>query len=304
MTFERGGVLPPAGRPAALTWGVFDGVHLGHTAVLERLVAEARARGLASAALVFVPHPEEVLYGRHVPPLSSPEQRFAWIREAGVEFVALMEFTAELARRSPREFIEHVRTLVQPALVVLGHDARFGRGRAGDIGAVRDVGIEAIAVPPAIVYGTLVSSSRIREAVAAGDIALARRMLGRPFEIAGVVVRGAGRGASLGIPTANLEVRNHMTPRVGVYGCIAIVRGSEVRAVVNVGRRPTFEAPEAPIVVECHLIGWAGADLAGEPLRLRFYERLRDEQRFGSPEELVARIRADIQRWSHSIPVS
>ncbi len=293
--------LEPRGWPApVVTVGNFDGVHRGHQALLAAAVEGARATGGVSVVLTFDPHPSRVLSPDRAPEaLMTADQKEELLARLGVDRLALLPFTAELSRRPPEEF---ARAVLQGALgarrVVVGSNFRFGQGRAGDIALLRRLGdeltFEVMAVEPVWHEGAPISSTRIREALARGAVAAARELLGRPFFVDGEVVRGDGRGRTLGIPTANLALRNETLPRPGVYAATGrlLPAGGPRAAVVNLGRRPTFGGGETTL--EVHLLDFAG-DLYGALLRVAFRERLRDERRFDGPEALVKQIRDDIE---------
>jgi riboflavin kinase/FMN adenylyltransferase len=285
---------------AAVTIGNFDGVHRGHQALVERVVGRARSTLGTAVVLTFDPHPVRVLAPDRAPlSLSTPAQKRELLAGLGVDVLAELPFTAAVAALSPEEFVRDVlEGEVQASHVVVGQTFRFGRGRAGDaaalarLGAAGDFGVEA--VPPVLEDGTPVSSSRVREALAAGDTVAAARLLGRPYFVDARVVRGDGRGRTIGVPTANLEPENEILPARGVYaGRCRAPDGSWRAAVVNRGRRPTFGGETE--TVEAHLLDFDG-DLYGSVLRLAFAVRLREERRFPSPGALVAQIREDVQR--------
>lgn len=272
---------PRAGRRAAL--GVFDGVHLGHRAVIDG----------CDTVVVFDPHPATVLRATAAPKLlTSFARRAELIAELGVRELVVAPFTRELAAVEGERFIDVVLVgRLGAALVSVGEGFRFGRGRAAGVELLHSqAGFETRVVPRVEVGGEPVSSTRIRELVALGDVALARAMLGRPFAFEGTVVAGDRRGRELGIPTANIAPDPTLAcPASGVY---AATVGAHA-AAVNVGVRPTFESDRG-LVVEAHLIDFAG-DLYGQTLRIAFVERIRDELRFDSADELVAQMRRDVE---------
>jgi riboflavin kinase/FMN adenylyltransferase len=284
---------------AAVTIGNFDGVHRGHRALVERVVARARATGGTAVVLSFDPHPARVLSAERAPAaLTTPEQKRELLAGLGVDVSAELPFTAAVAAQPPEEFALRVLARqLQARFVVVGETFRFGRRRAGDVatlsrlGAAAGFGVEAVA--PVLEDGRAVSSSRVREALAEGDAAAAARLLGRPFFVDARVVAGDGRGRTIGVPTANLETANEILPGRGVYaGRVRLPDGSWQRAVVNRGRRPTFGGESETL--EAHLLDFDG-HLYGAGLRLAFVARLREERRFQSPEALVAQIREDVR---------
>jgi riboflavin kinase/FMN adenylyltransferase len=278
--------------------GNFDGVHRGHQALVARALERARATGGSAVALTFDPHPARVLQPqRPLRRLMTEEQRAECLDALGLHVLAVLPFTADLAALSPEEFATRVLCeMLGAQAVVVGADFRFGRARAGDVATLRALGsrlgFDVLAVEPVLAGGAPVSSTRIREALAAGDAELARLLLGRSYFVDGPVVRGDGRGRTLGIPTANVAVENEILPRTGVYAGRAGVVGESLRdAVVNLGRRPTFGGGEP--TVEAHLLDF-DADLYGRRLRIAFEARLRDERAFPGKDALVAQIREDV----------
>ncbi len=293
--------LEPRGWPApVVTVGNFDGIHRGHQALVAAAVEGAQASGGVSVVLTFDPHPSHVLSPDRAPEaLMTADQKEELLARLGVDRLALLPFTVELSGKTPRDFADAVlRRALGARRVVVGSNFRFGRGRAGDVPLLRglgdDLGFDVVAVEPVTHEGAPISSTRIREALARGAVAAARDLLGRPFFVDGDVVRGDGRGRTLGIPTANLALRNETLPRPGVYAatCRVLPAGGPRAAVVNLGRRPTFGGGETTL--EAHLLDFDG-DLYGAALRVEFRERLRDERRFDGPDSLVKQIREDAE---------
>jgi riboflavin kinase / FMN adenylyltransferase len=275
LATDRLGAVP---RVAAL--GTFDGVHLGHRRVIEA----ALAAGPEPTVVTFDPHPRTAL-GNRVELLTSLERRLELLEELGVEATLVVEFTLDLARLEPEEFAKQVLRPIGAEIIVAGEDFRFGRGRTGDLERLGRLGFETVPVP--ILEG--VSSSRIRELVAPGDVEGAARLLGRPVEVEGTVVTGDARGGTLGFPTANLGVRPELlVPANGIYA------GStgEHRAAVSIGTNPHYGGRERR--VEAHLLDFDG-DLYGQRLVVQLWERLRDEAAFDSEDDLIAQIGRDVE---------
>ena len=287
-------------RPTVLTLGVFDGLHLGHQLIIERVVARARAAAAVPTVITFDPHPRAVLHPESAPPLLQTfDQKVEAFGVLGVEQAIVIRFTREFASRSAEEFLRDVvYERLQAREAYLGRGFAFGRGREGDINLLRKVsrelGFFADEVPEVRLRGQRISSSRIRELLAEGRVNLARRMLGRPYGVEGRVVRGAERGRTLGFPTANLRPVNRVIPRGGVYVTATLIDGVWRRSVTNVGVRPTFESAGEPSV-ETFVMDWRG-DLYGDVVRVRFLHRLRGERRFNSADELKRQIDADAAR--------
>ncbi|NUN48240.1 MAG: riboflavin biosynthesis protein RibF [Candidatus Brocadiae bacterium] len=293
----------PAGRLAALkapvvSFGVFDGVHIGHQAVLAEVVAWARSLGGAAVAMTFDPHPQAVLRGAPVPTIASVDRRLELLEAAGADAAIVLPFTLDLARLSPDEFLDRflVREL-HAAGLILGFDQRFGHLAAGNFEAARSwgkrTGVEVRRGPEVVRGGVRVSSSAARMAIAGGRLDDAEAMLGRPAELRGTVVRGEGRGRQLGFPTANLRLDHGLVPPRGVYAGRSVLDGRTCPAVLNIGVRPTFSGGREE-VVEVHLPGWSG-DLYGRTLLVHLRARLRDEGKFESVDDLKRQIALDIE---------
>jgi riboflavin kinase/FMN adenylyltransferase len=277
--------------PVALALGVFDGVHRGHRVVLAATREAAAVRGGRPVALVFDPPPIEVIRpDQRLERLAPLGENLDRIDAAGVRPVAV-RFDAALRDLPAEVFLDRLGPGLQPVAVVMTPDSAFGKDRAGTPDRLRAVGeqrgFEVVLVEAEVDDG-VISSSRIRAALAAGDVATAARLLGRPPALTGTVVRGDGRGRELGYPTANLSFAYRPAlPAIGIYAGWAIGQ----RALVSIGRRPTFH-DDGEVVVEAHLLDWDG-DLYDTELRVEVAERLREERRFGSVEELVAQMRED-----------
>ncbi len=270
--------LEPAERAVAI--GTFDGVHRGHREVLDAVTAT----GLRSTVVTFDPHPRLVL-GYDVELLTTLERRIELIAAAGLEELLVVEFTPELSRREPEQFAEEVLGAIGAQVVVTGDDFRFGAGRRGDVALLRRLGLDVRPVP----LLEDVSSSRIRALLGEGDVRGAAALLGRPFELEGVVVAGDQRGGTLGFPTANLALQPHaLAPAFGIYAGEAL----DHRAAVSIGVNPHYGGSERRI--EAFLLDFAG-DLYGRRLRLELWERLRGERAFASEDELVAQIGRDVE---------
>ncbi|MBI5501185.1 MAG: riboflavin biosynthesis protein RibF [Deltaproteobacteria bacterium] len=286
-------------KPRALTIGVFDGVHLGHRALLELLGELARERGLDPMVLTFDPHPLAVVAPEKAPELlTTTACRLRLLCDAGASSVAALRFDRELAALTPEQFVREVLVDDFDARVVVASAAfRFGAGARGDVAAMRrigaEVGIEVIEIRPVVADARRVSSTRVRHALAAGDVSLAAKLLGRPHLVEGVVERGLARGRTLGFPTANLGQVEVLVPGEGIYAAWAS-SGDVVRpAAVHVGRRLTFEGAST---LEAHLLDFdAAMDLYGRPMTLAFVQRLRDDVRFAGPAELAAQIGRDVE---------
>jgi len=299
MELIRLDTLAARGGPGAVvTVGNFDGVHRGHQALVGEAVAAARAAGSPAVVLTFEPHPARVLAPGQAPTsLMTLEQKAEVLAGLGVDRLAVLPFTREVAETDAEGFARRVLAQALASVrVVVGSDFRFGRGREGDVAALvalgPSLGFAVRAVEPVWHDGAPISSSRVREELARGAVGPAGALLGRPFFVDGRVVRGDGRGRTIGFPTANLEVVNETLPSHGVYASRVRTPDGTLRpAVVNLGRRPTFGGET--LVLEAHLLDFE-ADLYGAGLRVAFVERLRDERKFPAREALVEQVRTDV----------
>jgi riboflavin kinase/FMN adenylyltransferase len=273
----------PAGverQPRAAAIGTFDGVHRGHRAVVETAIAT----GLAATVVTFDPHPRIVL-GNRVEQITTIERRLELFADLGVETTLVAGFTRELMKLEPEDFAESYLRAIGVEAVVAGEDFRFGARRRGDLALLAELGFEILTVPE--VPG--VSSSAIRSALDVGDVGAAARLLGRPYELDGIVVAGDQRGGTLGYPTANLALEPHLIcPRYGIYAGSALGH----LAAVSIGTNPHYGGTERRI--EPYLLDYDG-DLYGKRLVVELWERLRDEAVFDSEEELVAQIGRDVE---------
>ena len=289
----------PAWRGAAIAIGNFDGVHLGHRALIARARELAAAGDALTVALTFDPHPSTLLSPARAPlRLTSIERRIELLAEAGVDAVVVEPFTRELADIAPDAFIDDVMILALRArAIIVGYDFRFGQGRTGTAEALRahgvDAGIEVAIVPAVKVDGEIAASTKIRGHLRAGELACAQRMLGRPWDVDGVVVHGAERGRAIGVPTANIVPEVELAIAPGIYAVtLGVEGGPAMPAVASLGTNPTF-VDDGGLVLEVHVLDWTG-DLYDRRVRTTFIARLRDEQKFDSVEALVSQIGRDI----------
>ena len=292
------GHLPPLPRGSAVTVGSFDGVHLGHQAVLRDLARRAAAAGRASVLVTFEPHPLEVVNPQAAPPLlTTAVERREILAQLPLDYVLFLRFDRRLAAYTPEEFVERVLIdRCQVRELVIGHDHGFGRGRSGDVetlrrlGAARGFDVDVVEVVD--IGDQHVSSSRIRRAVAGGDLATAARMLGRPYQVSGLVGRGEQRGRLLGVPTINLAELppQKLLPPDGVYAVRVEWRGGRAEGMMNQGARPTFQ--DGRRILEAHLFDFDG-ELYDEWVRIEWVERLRDVKRFASVDALQQQVERD-----------
>ncbi len=283
---------------SVVTIGSFDGVHRGHQALIKRVRAAALNAQRASVVITFFPHPSVVL-GRAQPYyLTAPEEKLVQLNHTGVDLLIELPFTPETAQIRAADFVDQLLRHLHLRELWIGHDFALGHKREGNaefltkLGQARGFAVHA--VDPLTNDGEIISSSNIRTALREGDVAHAAKLLGRPFRLSGKVVPGDGRGKTIGIPTANLDVwQDHAIPANGVYACRAWVGHIPHRAAVNIGTRPTV-TDETRRTVEAHLLDF-DKDLYGLNLALDFFERLRGEQKFAGVPELVVQIRSDIE---------
>jgi len=299
-TFRRDR-LAPAPKGAVVSLGMFDGVHLGHQAILRANVARAVELGAESTVVTFRRHPKHLLLGRAPKTLTSLEHRLELFARAGVQHSVVLPFDEALRALGAGEFAQEIAVRgLGVRSFVLGFDSKFGHDRGGSSESLRRQGFDVVVAEKVVVLGRPVSSTAIREAVELGDLAAAAAMLGRPVSVFGRVVHGANLGHRIGFPTANLNLRQELHPPPGVYAVRvnrALPGGAleSLPGVTNIGFRPTV-APEPPRrpQVEVHLLDFEG-DLYGEPIELEFVARLRGEKRFAGVDELAAQIARDVR---------
>lgn len=297
MEDELAGLTPD--RDTLLTVGVFDGVHLGHKYLISRLVELAGERELLPGVVTFRHHPQEVLSPQtSIPLLTDLEERSRLLKKAGVALVVPLSFDRRWAALGARRFVAMLVKHLRMRGLVIGADFALGRGREGNTDALRSMGEEmgfsVDVVPPVKLDKEVVSSTAVRKALAAGDMPAVSRMLGRDFSLRGTVISGAGRGAGMGVPTANLEIDPELAvPADGVYATRAYLDGHPRHSMTNIGRNPTFGDSERR--VEVYILDYHG-ELYGSELKIDIVERLRGEERFASPEELKEQIAEDVKK--------
>jgi riboflavin kinase/FMN adenylyltransferase len=284
--------------PVALTIGNFDGVHLGHQAMLARLTGEARRCGLVSCVLSFEPHPREFFSPQSAPTrLSSLREKFELLAAHGVERLHVQRFTRQFAALAPESFVtELLAQGLRARWLLVGEDFRFGAKRAGDMALLRALaarhGIEVAAMPTVTRAGRRVSSSAIREALQAGDLAMATALLGRTYSISGRVIHGDKLGRRLGFATANVQLRHNRAPLTGIYAVRVHGAGETARpGVASLGVRPTVTS-SGKAVLEAHLFDFCG-ELYGSHLRVEFLHKIRDEEKYPDLETLRLQIERD-----------
>jgi riboflavin kinase/FMN adenylyltransferase len=289
----------PSGRGSVLAIGNFDGIHLGHQAILRAAAQRAAKTKDVATALTFDPSPRKILRPESAPMrLCTNAQRMDWFGTVGLEAAVVLPFTLDLARLSPQEFVEQILVRgLHVRAVLVGENFRFGHQQAGNVALLRELGARhgfaVEIIPPVALDGEVVSSTAIRREIAAGNVTHAARLLGRPFALTGEIVGGTGTGRRFTFPTLNLKPEQELLPARGVYVTRTLLE-DEIktrRSVTNVGMRPTFNG--ASLSVETHLLDFSG-EVTAKRMEVRFWKRLREEKKFASPEELRAQIARDI----------
>src|SRR5437763_6245844 len=290
---------------SVVTIGAYDGVHLGHRAVIEEVRQRASTLGVPTAVVTFDRHPAAVVRPTSAPRLlTDTDQKLELLADAGVDYTLVLHFDEERSHESAEDFVNEVLVgCLRARLVVVGEDFHFGRNRGGNVELLRRMGpnlgfeVEGLTLIPVPSFEGPVSSTAIRRALESGDVVIANRLLGRPHEVRGVVEKGDGRGGKvLGFPTANVAVPAEVQlPADGIYaGWYARPDGSTHAAAMSIGRRPTFYPEGGPLMVEAYLLDFDG-DLYGERAAVRFASRLRGEERFESADALVAQMNKDVE---------
>jgi len=293
--------LPRSAGPIVLAAGFFDGVHVGHQRVIRAALRRARAMHGRLWVMTFDPHPLQVLRPELAPPLlTDAGEKLRLLKSLGVDGCLVVPFNRRVADMTPDAFVRQLAAWAPVAEIWVGRNWRFGRRGAGTPAGLRKLGKSYgfhVRVVPAVKQGhALVSSTRIRQAVQSGDMAAARRLLGRPYTMAGRVLRGRGVGRALGYPTANIQPGAEVLPATGVYAVLGRAGRTWRPGVLNFGTRPTFGSAATPKpLVELHLLDFQG-DLYGREMKIAFVARLRDERPFASPAHLQAQIREDVRR--------
>lgn len=291
-------------RESIVTVGTFDGIHLGHQYLLERLVTQARSNRLRSVVITFDPHPQSIVNperAEKISILTTKEEKADLLASMGLDALLVLRFDSALARKTAEEFVDEiVCSRVGVTRFLIGHDHAFGSGRQGDVNTLIQLGhhrgFDVERVEAFTLKGRPIKSTVIRDLLRKGDVSSAAVLLGRPYALSGLVCSGEGRGKTLGFPTANLQVGDPMktTPRHGVYATKVQLGDTSYRSVTNIGHRPTFGNRDGT-VIETHILSFAD-ELRGEPMTLEFLDRIRDEIKFDSEAALVTQIHMDISK--------
>jgi riboflavin kinase/FMN adenylyltransferase len=294
--------------PLFLAIGVFDGVHLGHQAVISAATSHADAAEGTPVVMTFDPHPLKVLRPQHAPHLlTATQHKIALIRNLGVEHLLVINFDKKFAATLPEKFVEELVVHSRPLReICVGHEWSFGKDRRGNLDLLKKLGprfdFSVVGVSPVLINGEVVSSTAIRQAVENGDFAKAAEMLGRDYTILGAVTHGDNLGKKIGFPTANLSAHSEQFPPNGVYVAEARLGGALYRGVANLGFRPTVSARKSERLLELHLFD-LDREIYGEEMEVRFVRYLRPEQKFPDVEALRAQIASDVQQARESFSI-
>jgi riboflavin kinase/FMN adenylyltransferase len=297
----------PFSKPV-VTLGNFDGVHLGHQRIFQKLREEAEKIHGEAVVITFEPHPLKVLSPDSFLPLLTPlGKKMMLIEKSGIDKVLCIEFSLVFAEMSPTAFVKDILVeKVNAKKIIVGYNYRFGKGKSGDVNILKricklfNIGVEVMEA--LTIDHTVVSSSKIRELISEGEVERASTLLGRDYLIIGRVVGGAKRGHTLGFPTANLEISDELYPKKGVYAVEVLWKNQSLKGLANVGFNPTFAPAQGggkgTFSLEVHLLNF-NEEIYGEEIQINFKKRIRDEIRFDSPSELIAQIRKDID-WAQA----
>jgi len=294
---ELAGLSP--GKDMLLTIGVFDGIHLGHKYLISQLTEQAKQQDLLSGVVTFRQHPQEILSpGTRLPYLTNPAEKATLLKNEGVDVVITLSFTPELAKLSARQFVGILKKYLRMRGLIIGPDFALGQGRKGDIDTLhtlgQDMNFSVNVISPAKVNGEVVSSTAVRNALTNGNMKRVISLMGRPFSLRGRVTMGAGRGSELGFPTTNLEIDpKRALPAEGIYATWAHIDNEVYQSMTYIGQRPTFG--ENIRTVETYILNYDG-NLYGRELKIDIVERLRDDRRFDTVEELKKQIAKDVKQ--------
>lgn len=294
--------------PLFLSIGVFDGVHLGHQAVISTSARHAKDGGGTAVVVTFDPHPMKVLRPNEAPHLlTATQHKIALIRDLGVAHLLVLDFDRAFASTTPEDFVRQLVESSKPLReICVGHEWSFGKGRTGNLALLKELGridgFDVVGVEAVKVNGEVVSSTAIRKAVAEGNLVKATQMLGREYTILGTVIRGAQLGRTLGFPTANLSAHSEQFPPNGVYVAEARLGGALYRGVANLGFRPTVTTGKSERLLELYLFD-LDREIYGEEMEVRFLRYLRPEQKFADLEALKTQIAADVQQARESFSI-
>ena len=292
--------VSPEDKGAFITIGNFDGVHLGHRQIFQRLIHEAHEEKRQALLVTFAPHPKMVMHPERRPfyLLTTLEEKIKLLESLGLDAVFLIPFTLGYAETTSESFImDFLWKNLQVRKIFIGHDYKFGKGKTGNGDLLASYGEKLgfdVAVVDAFSVGDIVvSSTSIRKAILEGDVKKAALLLGRPYNMSGAVIEGKRRGGAIGFPTANIKPHKDLLPGKGVYAAVVNLEGKRYQSVLNIGHNPTFG--DVQLSLEVHLMDFNG-DIYGKPLEILFIDRIRKERRFSGPEELSLQIKKDGDR--------
>lgn len=291
--------IPKDLKYSLITIGNFDGVHLGHQQIFQRLITEAKEKNRKSAVITFEPHPQKIIHPERRPffLLTPLEEKLDFMASLGIDVAVVIAFSPEFARITAEDFVRTVLwNKFRLQKIFIGYDYAFGNNKEGNAGFLEklgeELGFQVEEISAVTIDGIIVSSTNIRLAILEGNVGRAARMLDRPYTLNGTVVKGYRRGTGIGFPTANIKSEK-VIPGIGVYVIIAEIEGTRYQGVLNIGYNPTFGNEE--LSTEVHLLDFQG-DIYGKEIGISFIDRLRDERKFESSEKLVEQISRDIQR--------
>jgi riboflavin kinase/FMN adenylyltransferase len=283
-----------------VTLGNFDGIHLGHQRIFERLKAEAARIQGEAIVITFEPHPLKILLPKDCPPLITPfKKKMMFIEKIGIEKVLCIDFSLAFAEISPFEFVRDILVKkVNTKKIIIGYNYHFGKGKSGDAETLKKIckrfNIEVEVMEALTIDHITISSSKIRELIQEGNVEKASKLLGRDYPIIGKVIKGAKRGYALGFPTANLEISEELYPKTGVYAVEVLLKNQVFKGLANVGYNPTFDTKAFSL--EVHILNF-NREIYGDEIQVNFKKRIRDEIRFDSRSHLIDQIQKDIQ-WA------
>jgi len=285
---------------AWLTIGVFDGVHRGHRAIIEKLVREAHEADAPAVVLTFHPHPASVLTGKEIHCLTTPDERADLLAALGVDVVITQRFTRDLSTATAHEYMSTLKRTLGLSRLLIGYDFALGKGREGNAARLTEIGSElgySVEVVPAVSDESgVISSTEIRKLISTGNVSEAANLLGHRYQVGGEVIHGAGRGKKINFPTANIDYPDQkVIPANGIYACWAALGEERFMGATNVGFNPTFTPERKTASVESYLLDF-DRDIYGEHLKLEFVARLRDELKFDSVEALVEQMHRDVKQ--------
>jgi riboflavin kinase/FMN adenylyltransferase len=294
------GDIPPEFRNAFVTIGNFDGVHLGHQFLFKTLIQEARQENRKTVVLTFDPHPKKILHPGRRPfyLITTLEEKTRLIENQGIDALMIIPFTLEFSKTTAEEFVLHILwEKLHIRKILIGHDYTFGKNKEGNesfLSALgKKLGFEVNIINAFKINNTVISSTRLRHAILDGDVKTAAAILGRPYNLSGIVIEGSRRGGNLGFPTANIKPVKVLIPANGVYAAIIYMEGNHYQAVLNIGFNPTFA--DEKLSIEVHLLDF-NDNIYGKTLDILFIDRIRDEIKFEGPEKLVEQIKQDIHQ--------